>query len=261
VVTAAGTQRGPTYRVPVRSVLAVLVAATFAAALAVVVDDARQDRGTTVVEIEEGDTVVVPPAGQAEISGTVEAGTAEHAVAPVLPLPLHASAQPGQAGITIERAIVDGEAATIVWDGGRPFTLGGDGGIDLGATRVDIGRDGVNWPLDGEPRGLTPGTYTVEAPVAVGRAGLASPMDRVTFTAGEGTTIVTTGGIAVRTAPSPLRLEGPGSITLRGALTIRTADGTRDSAIVRFGPGPFVVDLVPVAGGWRVDGTVKGPLH
>ena len=246
-----------------RSVLAVLVAATFAAGLAVVVDDARQDEagGRTIVEIEEGDTVVVPPAGEAEISGTVEAATAEHAIAPVLPLPLDVPAAPGRTGITIEGAIVDGSPTTIVWDGGRPFTLTGTGGIGLGPTRVDIGSDGVNWPLDGEPRGLVPGTYTVDAPVAVGQGGLASPLDTVTFTADERTTLSTRGGVAVRTAPAPLRLEGPGSVTLRGAFTVRTAEGERESSLVRFGPGPFVVDLVPVAGGWNVEGTLKGPLR
>jgi len=241
----------------------VLVAATFAAALAVVIDDARQGEpgSRTIVEIEEGDTVVVPPAGQAEVSGTVEAGTAERAIAPPLPLPLHVAAAPGRVGVTIEGAVVDGTPTTIVWDGGRPFSLTGDGAIELGPTRVDIGRDGVNWPLDGEPRGLSPGTYTVDAPVAVGQGGLASPADRVTFTADEHTVITTRGGVAARTGPAPLRLEGPGSLTLRGTLAVRTADGTRDTSLVRFGPGAFVVDLAPAAAGWTVEATLRGPLR
>jgi hypothetical protein len=49
-------------------------------------------------------------------------------------------------------------------------------------------------------------------------------------------------------------------LVLTGALVLRTAAGTRTAKTVTFGPGPFVLDLTPVAGGYQVSGTLQGPV-
>lgn len=77
---------------------------------------------------------------------------------------------------------------------------------------------------------------------AVGSGGLATPRDSVTFTAGEETTI-TTSGRAVAGRPLPVRLEGPGTFAADGTFRITTRDGTTTATRLEFGPGPFVVDV------------------
>jgi len=187
---------------------------------------------TTITERE------VLPEGQAEVSGTIDGFTADEAVGlDRLAMPIEI--ETGRA--TIEGAIVDGERAAIVWDGGRPFRLSGDGAIDLGPTHVEMGVGSVFWSIDGL-RILVPGSYRLDTPVAVGAGGLARPRDTVEFTADEETTIDTTGGSAVQRG-LPVHLEGPGTFSADGRFSVRTRDGTVEATHLEFGPGPFVVDV------------------
>lgn len=185
-------------------------------------------------------TPVVLPEGQAEVSGTIGEFTADAVNAPALSLPIEIPT----GGATIEGAIIDGERSTIVWDGGRPFELSGSGGIDLGPTHVELGLGALFWQLDGI-RVLAPGTYRIDTPVAVGSGGLARPLDTVTFTATDDTTLETSGDATVMRGPQQLHLEGPGSFTAAGTFTIKTREGTRRAITLRFGPGSFIVDLAP----------------
>lgn len=186
---------------------------------------------TTITEHE------VLPEDQAEITGTVEAFVATDAVGEPLAMPIELES--GTA--TIDGALVDGERAAIVWDGGRPFRLTGDGAVDLGPTRVELGVGALFWTFDGL-RILTPGEYHVETPVAVGTGGLARPRDAVDFTADEETTIETSAG-AVALRGLPVHLEGPGSFTADGRFSITTRAGTITATHLEFGPGSFVVDV------------------
>lgn len=218
------------------------VAVVVGGAAYVITDDSSSVRpfGPPVVTVTSIHTTVVLPEGQAEVSGTLTGFIADDANGPPLSLPIEIPT----GGATIEGAIVDGERSTIVWDGGRPFELSGSGGIDLGPTHVELGVGALFWPLDGI-RVLAPGEYRIDTPVAVGSGGLARPRDTVTFTATDDTTLETRGGATVVRPRQQLHLEGPGSFTATGTFTVKTRDGTRSATTMRFGPGPFLVDLAP----------------
>jgi hypothetical protein len=209
-------------------VIAAVVAGGVAAAIS---EDRRPIVETTIKDVE------VLPENQAEISGHLEAFVADDATGPPITLPIEV----GTGSATIEGVIVDGQAASIVWDGGRPLLISGTGILDLGPAHVELGPGIVSWSMDGL-RVLTPGEYRIDTPVAIGSAGLARPRDSVTFTATDNTTITTEGG-AVAARPLPVHLEGPGSFRADGTFDVRTRDGTATATHLEFGPGPFVADL------------------
>jgi hypothetical protein len=219
----------------IRWLLGVVIAAVLAGGAATVV--AEHDRGEPDVETVIHDTVVLPN-GQAEVHGSLTGLVADDANGPPLSIPLDLE----HGGATIEGAIVDGKRTTIVWDGGRPLRLRGSGSIDLGPTHVELGVGALFWPIDGI-RVLSPGTYRIETPVAVGSGGLAHPEDAVSFTADGDTTIDTNGNATVVRGMAPLHLEGPGSVTLEGTFTVTTRDGSVTRHHLAFGPGPFILDL------------------
>ena len=218
-----------------RWLLGVIIAAVLTGAVATVA--AQHDRGDPAVDTVIHETVV-PPEGQAEVHGTLTGFVADDANGPPLSVPLELE----HGGATIEGAIVDGKRTTIVWDGGRPFRLRGSGTIDLGPTHVELGVGALFWPIDGI-RVLSPGSYSIETPVAVGSGGLARPADAVSFTADGDTTIDTSGNATVVRGITPLHLEGPGSVKLDGSFTITTRSGTVTARHLDFGPGSFLLDL------------------
>lgn len=205
-----------------------------------------------VVETSIRDVMVLPE-GQAEVTGTVDGFVGDDASGAPLAMPIEVAT----GGATIEGAIVDGERSAIVWDGGRPLRLSGTGTIDLGPTHVELaaGTATTSWSLEGL-RIMTPGTYRLDTPVAVGTGGLARPRDSVDFTADDETTIDTRGGGVVGRG-LPVHLEGPGSFRADGSFRVRTREGTSDAAHLEFGPGPFVVD---VAADGTFTGVFNGPL-
>lgn len=201
--------------------------------------------------------VHVLPEGQAKVTGSITALRATDAVAAPLRAPLEF---PAGARATIAGAIVNGRRSTIAWDGGRPLVLQGNGGIDLGPTTLEVdGTGAVSWPVDDGVRALLTGEYVIRTPVAVGQGGLAQPRDQVTFVADDETTIETH-GVTLRTSPAALKLEGPGSLVLDGALAVESRDGRRNVAHLEFGPGSFVVELAPGPDGVTVTATLQGPL-
>ena len=195
---------------------------------------------------------VLPP-GQARVTGTFDHLAFVDAVGPAVPLPLRVDT--GTA--TIDDAVVDGQRASIVWQGGRPFVLTG-GAVDLGPTAVTLDAHGATWPLGGR-HPLVAGRYAVDAPVAVGTGGIAAARDGVTFQADARTTIDLAAGVTLTTPPGPLHLEGPGHLVADGRFTILIGDGRHGMARTHldFGPGPFVVDL----DGTRLVATLQGPLR
>ena len=201
--------------------------------------------------------------GQTKIEGTLTSLDGGDVVAPPLRLPLQfpAAVSGAPAGATIEDALIDGQRSTIVWDGGRPFVLEGDGGLDLGPVPMGVQPDGsMTWLLSDGVRALLEGRYVLRTPVAVGQGGLAQPRDQVDFLADDETTIETH-GVAAHTGATALRLEGPGTLVVEGSFTIRTREGTRNVTHVEFGPGPFALDIDPRVDGMAVSGTLQGELH
>ena len=229
-----------------------LVAVVLAGGVAAVAANQQEPEVETVVR-----DVVVLPEGQTKVSGTVTRLEAVDAVGPPLDVPLTFTT--GSA--VVDDALVDGERVTIEWDGGRPFRLSG-GAVDLGPSRVAIAADGTStWTVDDGPRLLLPGTYRLDSPVAVGTAGLARPVDGVTFTADDETVIDLTGTGPVVVPPRALTLTGPGTITHEGTVDLETRDGVRQASWFEFGPGPFEVVLTPQAGGLQVAAVLQGPLR
>jgi hypothetical protein len=254
-------RRGPTSTPWGIWTLGWLIAIVFTGGVVYVITDTdsplRVFKDPVVVDTTIRDVHVLPER-QIKLDGTLTRLAGGDVIGP----PLHAPLQfPAGGGATIEDALVDGRRATIVWDGGRPFVLEGDGGIDLGPVRMAVEADGTStWALSDGVRSLLEGTYQLRTPVAVGRGGLAQPRDQVTFTADNETTIETT-GVAAGSPAGPLHLEGPGTLILDGAFTMRSREGTRKVTHLEFGPGSFVVGLSPGPGGVHLVATLQGEVR
>ncbi|MDE0802117.1 MAG: hypothetical protein OSA99_02220, partial [Acidimicrobiales bacterium] len=144
-----------------------------------------------------------------------------------------------------------GGGDTIVWDGGRPITLSGDGVITLQPGPFRVG-GGLFADMSGAAHRLSPGRYSVAGPVAVGDGGgLAAPSTQTSFTAGEAATVSGTGQVEGRLPPGSWLLLGPGRVALEGTLQILTGDGQRDASTATMENGSYEV-TVTVAD----DGTV-----
>lgn len=254
-----------------RKFLAVLIVSELLVAGGVL--GVRGYRGTThVTSGATADTTsttesfdAAPAAGQTLVRGRVTSISGDGLTPPALALPLTIDEQNvGQTQATFRAVLVNGKRTNLYWNGGRPLPLKGQGGIDLfssGGAHGTIDPGGFTWLLDGAGRQLQPGSYTTGFTVGVGTGGLVTPHDEpVTFQADERSALTTRSGAVVHQAPSALKLTGPGSFTLTGALLLRAAGGTRTASSVKFGPGPFVLEITPVAGGYRVVGTLQGPV-
>jgi hypothetical protein len=202
-----------------------------------------------------------PAPGQAFVKGTVETLTAEGAQGAALvvaPFTLTA-VERGAGKATIENALVDGKRTSIAWGGGTPLPITGNGGIDLGGTKVVVDPTGATYTVDGAARALKPGTYRAGASVAVGVGGLATPRDSVSFTA-DARTVISAQGAVVKVAPARIELTGPGKVTARGQLQIRDSTATRPAAGIQFGEGPYTVTVTPGPARLELDAVLQGPL-
>lgn len=207
-----------------------------------------------------GSTVTVLRPDQTEVTGEADVVTATGAQLPPLATPLVITVpNRGTGGLRMSGALVNGRRSTIEWNAGQPLPLNGAGGLDLSPVRLDASATGLRWHLDGAPRTLTPGRYSFGSSVAVGAAGLATPVDRVDFTADGQTAFTTTGDAGVTQAPRPVDVTGPGTLRLTGTLQVRTAAGTRSAATASFGEGPYELHLTPDGSRWRVDLLTQGP--
>jgi hypothetical protein len=209
---------------------------------------------------QPGDPVVLG-AGQVEVHGTVTLVLIADAV-PVpreLPTPLTITSERGFGnGGELTTVQVDGKPSTIVWDGGRPFNLASGGVLRLDPVNVALVPAGLQAVLGHRNHALTPGTYRLDTPVAVGQEGIATPRDGVTFEAIEGSLFEARGDASVLFGPdAPHRFVGPGRVLLGGTLQIVDADGTRSAPSLKGDPAAFDLTFTPDgAGGWTVDGVV-----
>jgi hypothetical protein len=207
-----------------------------------------------------GDPVVLGP-GQVEVHGSVTFLLIADAV-PVpreLPTPLTITSERGFGnGGELTTVRVEGKPSTIVWDGGRPFTLSSGGALRLDPVALALVPAGLQAVLGQGNHALTPGTYRLDTPVAVGQEGIATPSDGVTFEAIEGSLFEARGDASVLFGPdAPHRFVGPGRILLGGTLQVVDADGTRTEDSLQGDPAAFDLTFTPDgAGGWTVDGVI-----
>jgi hypothetical protein len=200
---------------------------------------------------------------QVRVSGTITGIHVDGAVVDPLPLPLTITApQRGMGnGAEIAGVTVLGKPAQIAWDAGRPLVLTSGGPLLLDPVGVDLTPAGVVLNLGGAVHGFTPGTYRIDAPVAVGQSGLARPKDRVDFDASATSTMAVHGvGTITIGPPTAVVLRGPGHVTLAGALQVTTAAGTHSLAKLELMAGPFEITLTPGAAGYTIAALLQGQV-
>lgn len=207
---------------------------------------------------------VVPGPGQVQVRGVVTAVLIADAVLQPreLPTPLTISSERGFGnGGELTTVEVDGTPSTIVWDGGRPLTLTSGGSLLLDPVDLALVEGGLQAVLGGGNHALLPGTYHLDTPVAVGREGLATPRDSVTFDAVAGSLFEARGDASVLFgADAPWRFVGPGTVLLGGTLEITDGDGTRTEETLVTQVAAFDLTFTPDgAGGWTVEGIVDQP--
>lgn len=205
---------------------------------------------------------IVPAGGQSLVTGRADHITIDGAVLDPIPTPLTVTTPERGlgAGARIEGALVGGQPATIQWDAGTPFVLRGGSGLATDPVHVEIGPAGAVVRLDGAVHGFVPGRYELDSPVAVGRSGLATPEDRVTFDATDRTTVEFTGNATVPLPGERWVVKGPGTIDAQGDFSVRTASGRGERGHFRFGEGAFELTVTRVAGTLQVEATLQGPL-
>jgi hypothetical protein len=207
---------------------------------------------------------IVPGEGQAFVQGRVDRVVADGARPGPLTVPVTLTAvERGVGRVTIEQALVAGRRQTISWDGGVPLGIsgsGGSGGIDVGATHVEIDAEAITISIDGAPRPLLPGTYRLSAPVAVGTGGLATPLGGVEFTADQRTVINARGAVVTRLDPRRIEFLGPGRLEVRGSLQVQFPDGGRAATRVTLADGPYRFTVLPGPEGVTVDAVLQGEV-
>jgi hypothetical protein len=207
-------------------------------------------------------TKVVPGQGQAFVTGDLDHAAADGAQVQPVPSPFTISAlERGQGTLSIEKALMGDRRVTITWNSGTPLPVSGDGALDLGATHVEISRDGPVLFLDGAPRTFVPGAYTLGSSVAVGTGGLATPRDGVTFTADDQTTLQASGNVVVHLDPQKLVLQGPGKLVLNGHLKVQYPKKAVSASTVNFAEAPYRVTVEPSDSGLKVDAILQGPVN
>ena len=209
-------------------------------------------------------TTSTTAAARATVSGMVTAAHLVGATSAPLPMPITITIpNRGQGTLNIDGVVVLAHpGAQVAWDGGQPLPITGTGSLQLGAATMDANRAGITWHLDGTPRYFLPGSYTAESAVAVGTGGLALALDQVGFTVtsgGQGR-LESDGDAQVHFGPGPVSVAGPGVVELLGSLSVTTAGGTRTVTNLHAGSGAFSLTFLPAPGGYRVQGTLAGPL-
>lgn len=185
------------------------------------------------------------------VTGTIVDGSILGSIdGPVgLPLALDVASRGGGNGAVINRADVGGAMSSLVWDGGRPVTLSGDGRVTLPSGLFRIGT-GIHLSLTDTSVTLPSGTYRLDGPHAVGdQSGLAAPSDGTSFTSSGDATLSGTGATEARLAPGTYLFLGPGRVELNGTVTVQTADAATPAQRVVQEEGSFEVTLIVAADG------------
>ncbi len=225
-----------------------------------------EGEGTTIPSDTEPEPELVPGPGQVILHGSVTAVFIVDAVLQPrdIPTPLTIASERGFGnGGEVTSVEIDGQPSTIVWDGGRPFTLSSGGSLLLDPVDLALVPGGLVAVLGRGNHALTPGTYQLDTPVAVGQEGIATPHDSVTFVAGEGSLFEARGDASVVFGPdAPRRFIGPGKVLLSGTFEVTDADGTHPETTIATEVAAFDLTFTPDGnGGWTVDGIVDQPVE
>lgn len=178
-----------------------------------------------------------------------------------LPIALTVPSGGGGNGAVITGVTANG-GDTVVWDGGRPITLSGDGTVAVQPGPFRVGQDGLFADLSGAAHALSPGSYSVAGPVAVGDGGsLAAPSTQTSFTASEGASLSGTGRVEGRLPAGTWLLLGPGRVALVGSLEVQTSDGATSVGSVTMEDGSYEVTITVADDGTAtVDALFDGPV-
>lgn len=237
-------------------VLAAVAAITFGVSHVVGLDDDADDDAGVVAGIPTPTSVAGLAPTQVTVTGVATAIVvsgavlADDVVAPAVTTP---SAGLG-AGARFEGVLVDDADAAISWDAGRPLAFAAETPLRLGhdlpfdlfaaSTGITIGF------VDGRAYAVVPGSYEIDAPVAVTTTGLGQSRESVAFTAGEATTVAFTGGANVTLPAGPLVVEGPGAVGMQGTFELRRADGSvQQATAIDLSQGSFRLSIAPTLDG------------
>ncbi len=243
-------------------VLAYLIGLILLCDLAVVGVHTIDERTGLVTGRRAGQDGGAPAAGQAFVTGDVKSLVADSAQTERLSSPFTITAvERGAASLTIENALVSGQRVDISWDGGTPLSVSGEGGLELGATRLEVDGETIVWALAGDPRAFVPGTYRVAAPVAVGTGRLATPREGVEFTADGQTVLVARGNVVVRERIRRVAMTGGGKLTVTGRLQVRFPERRTSVRSVTLEEGPFRATVEPRDGAVQVDAVLQGAVQ
>jgi hypothetical protein len=219
---------------------------------------------TTSTTAGQGSTEV--PSSATRVTGTVTALHLELAAPEprriAAPFTITADRGFGNGG-RITGVTVEGTAATIEWDAGRPFVISSGAALVLDPVRIDLAPEGrFRLNLADGVHAFEAGTYHLDTPVAVGSSGVASPRETVVFDATTASRFEPRGDAALFLDANRARqFLGPGTIHLEGTFELTDAAGTRAVTRVDGAEVPFDIVLTPVAGGgWTIDGRVGGKL-
>ena len=215
---------------------------------------------TTLPPVTE--VVTVPAVGQTLLTGTLQSLSADNAQADPIPTPftINAVERGAVRNATVKQAIVNGKRETIYWYAGQPLPVSGNGALDLGPAHVDADAHGVTWSVP--PASVfKPGHYRFGSSVAIGTAGLATPEDNgIDFNADSNTELTATDGVVIHFDSPTLKIDGPGTLQMKGNFTLRTRSGTTTATTLTMANGPFEVTLAPAAGGITVTATLQGAV-
>lgn len=219
---------------------------------------------TTLASPDEDPDTQLPALGQIRITGLLGAVDVQGRLSDDVELPL--TFDPLERGFgnggEIEGLVFGDSPATVIWDGGRSLVLEGEGRLSFDESMIRLNDGLMSSNVGGVVADLRPGNYVVASPVALGRAGLAEPRDRVEFSvqANQPVTLAFSGDVSVGLTGREALIVGPGQGTFTGLFTVTEADGTtRDASDVTMGPdSQFEIKATPVAGGWLVNALVQG---
>lgn len=225
------------------------------AVLAGVGDDDDTARSTTSTAAVTGPALA---AGQVAVTGTATNVSVIGAVVDSVVVGQVTTPSAGLgAAATFQGVLVDGVRSTISWDAGRPLTFAPSTPLRLRPAPINLTAGPASMTVafpDGAVHRLEPGEYELQTPVAVGSDGLATPMERVTFTATQDSTVSFTGGASATILPIAMSVRGPGQVGIEGTLLVRRPDDTVTQATqVGLPAGSFELTLTPAADGSGYD--------
>ncbi len=207
-------------------------------------------------------TLKLPSQNQVVVTGSLSVLDVKGAVLGALGLPLTINAErSGVTAASIEGVVINGSGSSIQWDAGRPLNLSGAGSFTPITAGLTLSKGSLQVAFSGTSGRLSKGSYRIDTPVAVGKGGLATAVDQVSFTSDGNATIAFSRTAATTLPRTARKVTGPGSVHLEGDLTLIKPDGSRTHiSRAELPSGPFELLLTPEGRGYRVEVTLQGKV-